>query len=52
MIPFRVIISAQEPALPLHLQDVWGFNSAKVGLVYIAAVIPALFCTLLLIYAL
>ncbi|KAI0733937.1 MFS general substrate transporter [Fomitopsis betulina] len=31
-----------EPALPLHMQDVWEFNPSKVGLVYIAAVVPTL----------
>lgn len=41
----RWIIASQEPALPLHLQDVWHFNPSKVGLVYIAAVVPTLFCT-------
>ena len=41
----RWIISSEEPALPLHLQDVWNFNPSKVGLVYIAAVVPTLFCT-------
>ncbi|KAI0318746.1 major facilitator superfamily domain-containing protein [Amylostereum chailletii] len=38
-----LVYSAQEPALPLHLQDVWGLQSAQVGLVYVAAVVPALF---------
>ena len=41
----RWIISSEEPALPLHLQDIWNFNPSKVGLVYIAAVVPTLFCT-------
>jgi MFS transporter, DHA1 family, solute carrier family 18 (vesicular amine transporter), member 1/2 len=40
-----VVYSSQEPALPLHLQQIWGLNSAKVGQVYIAAVVPTLFCT-------
>lgn len=34
----------QEPSLPLHLQSVWNFNSDKVGLAYLAAVLPALIC--------
>lgn len=34
----------QEPSLPLRLQSVWGFNSDKVGLVYMAALVPALIC--------
>ncbi|KAI0725231.1 MFS general substrate transporter [Fomitopsis betulina] len=37
------IITSQEPALPLHMQDIWGFNPSKVGLVYIASVVPTLF---------
>ncbi|KAI0047288.1 MFS general substrate transporter [Auriscalpium vulgare] len=39
---YGIIYSSQEPALPLHMQRVWGFNSQKVGLVYIAAVVPTL----------
>ncbi|KAI0047648.1 MFS general substrate transporter [Auriscalpium vulgare] len=31
---------SQEPALPLHMQRLWGYNSHKVGLVYVAAVVP------------
>jgi MFS family permease len=41
---YRIVYSAQEPTLPLHLQDVWGLDSAKVGLVYLAGVVPTLFC--------
>ncbi|KZT67652.1 MFS general substrate transporter [Daedalea quercina L-15889] len=37
------ILASQEPALPLHLQAVWNFDPSKVGLVYIAAVVPTLF---------
>ncbi|KAG5723161.1 hypothetical protein E4T56_gene238 [Termitomyces sp. T112] len=37
----------QEPTLPLHLQDVWGLNSVKVGLVFLASVVPTLFSTAL-----
>ncbi|KAJ7139595.1 major facilitator superfamily domain-containing protein [Mycena epipterygia] len=40
---YGIIYSAQEPTLPLHLQSIWGLNSAKVGLVYLAAVVPTLF---------
>ncbi|KAJ7071382.1 MFS general substrate transporter [Mycena amicta] len=40
---FGLIYSAQEPTLPLHLQDVWGLDPAKVGLIYIASVVPTLF---------
>ncbi|KAJ7480161.1 MFS general substrate transporter [Mycena galericulata] len=40
---YGIIYSAQEPTLPLHLQSIWGLNSSKVGLVYLAGVIPTLF---------
>ncbi|KAJ7102430.1 MFS general substrate transporter [Mycena belliarum] len=40
---YGIVYSAQEPTLPLHLHDVWGLNSAKVGLVYLAGVVPTLF---------
>jgi len=40
---YGIIYSAQEPTLPLHLQAVWGLDSRKVGLVYIAGVVPTLF---------
>ena len=36
--------SSQEPALPLHLQAAWGLDSSQVGLVFLAAVVPTLFC--------
>lgn len=36
--------SMQEPSLPLHLQAVWQYNSEKVGLVYMAGLLPALIC--------
>jgi len=47
----RVVYSSQEPALPLHLQAVWGLDSSKVGLVFLAAVIPTLVCAFLLFNA-
>ena len=34
----------QEPTLPLHLQAVWGYTSDRVGLVYMAGLMPALIC--------
>ncbi|KAF7306494.1 MFS domain-containing protein [Mycena indigotica] len=40
---FGLIYSAQEPTLPLHLQSVWGLDSAKVGQIYIASIVPTLF---------
>lgn len=32
-----------EPTLPLHMQSLWGFDSTKVGLVFLGAVIPTFF---------
>ncbi|KAJ7604899.1 MFS general substrate transporter [Mycena polygramma] len=40
---YGIIASMQEPTLPLHLQDIWGLTSSKVGLVYLAGVVPTLF---------
>ncbi|KAJ7151523.1 MFS general substrate transporter [Mycena filopes] len=40
---YGIIYSTQEPTLPLHLQDIWGLDSRKVGLVYLAGVVPTLF---------
>ncbi|KAJ6569655.1 MFS general substrate transporter [Mycena capillaripes] len=40
---YGIIYSTQEPTLPLHLQAIWGLNSSKVGLVYLAGVVPTLF---------
>ncbi|KAJ7693534.1 MFS general substrate transporter [Mycena rosella] len=42
---YGIIYSAQEPTFPLHLQDRWGLDSGKVGLVYLAGVVPTLFST-------
>ncbi|KAI6005059.1 MFS general substrate transporter [Pisolithus orientalis] len=39
---YGVVNSMEEPTLPLHLQAVWGLDSSQVGLVYLAAFIPAL----------
>ncbi|KAJ7596783.1 major facilitator superfamily domain-containing protein [Mycena floridula] len=39
---YGLVYSSQEPALPLHLAQVWNLNSAKVGLVYISSVVPTL----------
>ncbi|RPD81570.1 MFS general substrate transporter [Lentinus tigrinus ALCF2SS1-7] len=38
---YGVIITSQEPALPLYLQSTYGLDVSKVGLVYLAAVIPS-----------
>ncbi|KAJ7456492.1 MFS general substrate transporter [Mycena latifolia] len=40
---YGIMYSTQEPTLPLHLHDVWGLDSGKVGLVYLAGVVPTLF---------
>ncbi|KAG6857631.1 hypothetical protein H0H87_010199 [Tephrocybe sp. NHM501043] len=40
---YGVVYTTQEPTLPLHLQQIWGLDSAKVGLVLLASVIPTLF---------
>ncbi|KAG6919544.1 hypothetical protein DXG01_004207 [Tephrocybe rancida] len=42
---YGVSYTSQEPTLPLHLQQVWGLNSAKVGLVFLASVIPTIFAS-------
>ncbi|KAL4068371.1 major facilitator superfamily domain-containing protein [Scleroderma yunnanense] len=39
---YGIVNSMQEPTLPLRLQAVWGYTSNQVGLVYLAAFIPAL----------
>jgi len=40
---YGVTYTSQEPALPIHMQDLYGFDSWKVGLVFLAAVVPAIF---------
>ncbi|KAK7026072.1 hypothetical protein VNI00_015718 [Paramarasmius palmivorus] len=37
---YGAVHTAFEPALPVHMKDVWNFDSAKVGLVFVAAVVP------------
>ncbi|KAI4522902.1 MFS general substrate transporter [Schizophyllum commune Loenen D] len=37
------VLFAQEPTMPLHLEDNYGLSSSKVGLIYLAGVIPTLF---------
>ena len=44
LILYRVTYTSQEPALPVRLQDLYGFDSLKVGLVFLAAVVPTIFC--------
>ncbi|PIL30877.1 MFS general substrate transporter [Ganoderma sinense ZZ0214-1] len=38
---YGIIITAQEPALPLYLQSTYNFDVSKIGLVYIAAIVPS-----------
>ncbi|KAI0325628.1 MFS general substrate transporter [Cubamyces sp. BRFM 1775] len=38
---YGIMISSLEPVLPLYLQSTYGFDVSKVGLVYIAAVVPS-----------
>jgi hypothetical protein len=33
-----------EPTMPLRLQDVYGYNSLQVGLIFLAANVPTVFC--------
>ncbi|KAF5377253.1 hypothetical protein D9615_006365 [Tricholomella constricta] len=40
---YGVVFTSQEPSLPLHLQNVWGLDAGKVGLIFLAAVVPTLF---------
>ena len=42
--PTRLVYSTTEPTLPLHLQEIWNLASSKIGLVYMAVVIPSLIC--------
>lgn len=42
-IVFAITVSALEPTLPLRLQELWSFNSKKVGLVYLSMAIPTIF---------
>ncbi|PVG02159.1 MFS general substrate transporter, partial [Serendipita vermifera] len=42
-----IIFTITEPTLPLRLQDLYGFTSFKVGIIYLSAVVPSLFSTLL-----
>ncbi|KAL1952322.1 hypothetical protein VTO73DRAFT_1471 [Trametes versicolor] len=38
---FGIMISSMEPVLPLYLQSTFGLDVSKIGLVYIAAVVPS-----------
>ncbi|KAI0651431.1 MFS general substrate transporter [Trametes meyenii] len=40
---YGIMISSLEPVLPLYLQSEYGLDVSKVGLVYIAAVVPSFF---------
>ncbi|KAI0825235.1 MFS general substrate transporter [Trametes gibbosa] len=38
---YGIMISSLEPVLPLFLQSTYGLDASKVGLVYIAAIVPS-----------
>ncbi|PPR05780.1 hypothetical protein CVT24_006843, partial [Panaeolus cyanescens] len=40
--PHSLLYSTQEPAIPLHLSTIYHLNPSKVGLVFVAAVVPTL----------
>ncbi|KAL0580124.1 hypothetical protein V5O48_001900 [Marasmius crinis-equi] len=40
---YGLIHTAIEPPLPTHMNVIWGLDSGKVGLVFIAAVVPTFF---------
>lgn len=42
---YGIVFTIMEPTLPLRLQDLYGFGSLQVGIIYLAAVIPSLFST-------
>ena len=39
-----LILTSQEPVLPLYLEAIYGLDTAKIGLVYIAAIVPSFIC--------
>jgi hypothetical protein len=39
-----IVFTIMEPTLPLRLQGVYGFGSLQVGIVFVATVVPSLFC--------
>ncbi|KAF9072699.1 major facilitator superfamily domain-containing protein [Rhodocollybia butyracea] len=45
---YAVLYTCIEPTLPLRMQASWGFDSSKVGLVFLAAVIPTFIVTVML----
>ena len=44
---FSILVTTQEPVLPLYLEATYGLDTSKIGLVYIAAVVPSFICKLL-----
>ncbi|KAF9454971.1 MFS general substrate transporter [Macrolepiota fuliginosa MF-IS2] len=40
---YGFVYSSQEPALPLHLQSLWGLSSQRVGVLFLALSVPMLF---------
>jgi hypothetical protein len=47
-----IVFTIMEPTLPLRLQDVYGFTSLKVGLIYLSASVPSIICELYTSWAL
>ncbi|EPQ61048.1 MFS general substrate transporter [Gloeophyllum trabeum ATCC 11539] len=41
-IAYGIVYASQEPTIPLHMQAQYGYDSARVGLVFIASVVPNL----------
>jgi MFS transporter, DHA1 family, solute carrier family 18 (vesicular amine transporter), member 1/2 len=41
---YGIVVGTQEPTIPLQLERIWGLDSAKVGLVFLAAVVPTVVC--------
>lgn len=42
----RFAFAALDATLPLRVQAVWSLDSAKVGLVYLASIVPTVVCEL------
>lgn len=47
---YSIMISSLEPVVPLYLQSVYGLDVSKIGLIYIAAVVPSFICTPLVFF--
>jgi MFS family permease len=44
MLSPRLIYTSLEPALPVHMRNLYGFDPWKIGLVFLSAVIPTIIC--------